>query len=80
MSIILPTTLIEGKTAVAGQKISSGVAFAPCRTLWVGTAGTATITDLMGNILTDFPLFQGENPIGSGLMTLTTAADVWALY
>lgn len=51
------------------------------RALWVGTAGTATMTDAKGNTLTDFPLKQGENPIIiSALTALGTAGDVWGMW
>lgn len=51
------------------------------RALWVGTAGTATMTSEAGDVLTDFPLKAGLNPIRiKRLSTLTTAADVWGLY
>lgn len=51
------------------------------RALWVGTGGTATMTDAEGNVLTDFPLKEGLVPIRiKRLSTLTTAADVWGLY
>ena len=66
--------------AGAAVKITSGEAFPACRGLWVGTAGTATITDSQGNTLTDFPLKEGPCPLQCKLVTLGTAADVWALY
>lgn len=51
------------------------------RSLWVGTAGTATIVDEAGNTLTDFPLLAGVNPIRiTKLTALGTASDVWAMY
>jgi hypothetical protein len=60
---------------------AAGADIAIPRALWVGTAGTATMTDAEGNTLTDFPLKAGLNPIRiRRLTTLTTAADVWGLY
>lgn len=51
------------------------------RALWVGTAGTANITDTNGNDADSFPLLQGLNPIGiSKLRAGGTADDIWALY
>lgn len=61
-------------------KITTNEAFDKCRALWVGTAGTATITTNTGAILTNFPLKEGPNPISCRLVALGTAADVWAMY
>lgn len=72
--------LAEMVAAEDGLKITSGQAFATCRALWCGTAGTATIVTAGGSTLTAFPLKEGLNPISAKTVTLTTAADVWALY
>ncbi|KRQ99259.1 hypothetical protein [Bradyrhizobium valentinum] len=61
-------------------KITSAQAFAECRALLVGTAGTATIVDADGDTATDYPLQQGYNPIRATKVTLGTANNVWALY
>jgi hypothetical protein len=51
------------------------------RGLLVGTAGTATVVDADGNTCTDIPLQAGYNPLQiQKLTTLTSAANVWALY
>lgn len=50
------------------------------RALWVGTAGTANLTDAEGNNVTDFPLKAGLNPIVvSKVRTGGTADDIWLL-
>lgn len=63
-------------------KVVDNVAFPEglCRFLWVGTAGTATITQPNNNVLTDFPLKEGLNPIRCTKVDLNGAADVWAGY
>jgi hypothetical protein len=50
------------------------------RYLWVGTAGTATMTDISGNTLTNFPLKAGRNDIRIASWTAGTAADVWGCW
>jgi hypothetical protein len=53
----------------------------PCRSLLVGTAGTANITDWSGNLCTNIPLQAGYNPIMCReVRTGGTASDIWALY
>ena len=60
---------------------ASASTIATTRSLWVGTAGTATMLDVSGNTLTDFPLLAGVNPIRiTKLTALGTASDVWAMY
>ena len=50
------------------------------KALWVGTAGTANLTDPEGNTMTDFPLKAGLNPIQvSRVRTGGTADDIWLL-
>lgn len=70
--------------ARAAVKVTPGASDLPdgvCRSLWAGTAGTATLIDACGNTCTDFPLIAGPNPISVRRVTsLGTAADVWALY
>ena len=61
---------------VSGQDFADGA----CRSLLVGTAGTATVIDFDGNTLTDIPLQQGYNPLRVRRVTLGTAANVWALF
>ena len=50
------------------------------RSLWVGTAGAATMTDAAGNTLTNFPLEKGLNPLRVTRISSATASDIWALY
>jgi hypothetical protein len=51
------------------------------RGLWVGTAGTANITDEAGTAHSDFPLKEGFNPVRiKRLATSGTADDIWGLY
>ena len=53
----------------------------PCRALLVGTAGTANIVDIRGNVRSDVPLQQGYNYLRAlRINTGGTAADIWALY
>lgn len=50
------------------------------RALWVGTAGTANITDTAGTDHADFPLKAGLNPIMvTKVRTGGTADDIWLL-
>ena len=52
-----------------------------CRSLLVGTAGTANIVDAQGNDLANVPLQQGYNPIRvARVKTGGAADDIWALY
>lgn len=52
----------------------------PCVALWVGTAGTANITDIDGEARTDVPLKEGLFPVGiKRLSTGGTADDIWAI-
>ena len=53
----------------------------PCRSLLVGTAGTANIVDGQGEERTGVPLQQGYNPIiCQQVRTGGTADNIWALY
>lgn len=64
-------------------KLTAGapLPFGPCKALLVGTAGTATLKDYMGNSCVNIPLQAGYNPICvSSLDALGTAADVWGLW
>lgn len=52
-----------------------------CRSLWVGTAGTANLMEPDGTIRTNVPLVQGPNPfVVKQVRTGGTAADIWAIY
>jgi hypothetical protein len=62
-------------------KADSDLEQGPCRSLNVGTAGTANLMDLTGEIRTDYPLQAGYNPIEvKQVRTGGTADDIWALY
>jgi hypothetical protein len=51
------------------------------RGLLVGTAGTANLMDMRGNIRTNVPLQAGYNWLRPRqIRTGGTAADIWALY
>lgn len=73
-----------GVTAVAAAsvtKAASDLPDGPARALWVGTAGTANLVDASGNVLSNFPLQAGLNPIAvRRVSTGGSAADIWALY
>lgn len=77
-----PNVLLErmGPTYRVPVQITSGVEFAECRSLLVGTAGTATLTDRDGGVAVDVPLQAGYNPIG-GIVKVEfgSAANIWAL-
>lgn len=75
---------ISNSTAMPGiyRKVTKGTALpsGPCRALWVGTPGTANITDYDGIAVTDFPLKSGMNPGCVSVQAGGTADDIWALY
>jgi len=88
MSDLKPFDLhnLKGATAPSGvfppvTKADADLPNGPCRSLWVGTAGTANLMDLTGAIRANFPLIAGPNPIAvKQVRTGGTAADIWALY
>jgi hypothetical protein len=52
-----------------------------CRGLLVGTAGTANLHDMRGNLRENVPLQQGYNPLRvRRVRTSGTADNIWALY
>jgi hypothetical protein len=52
-----------------------------CRSLLVGTAGTANLQQADGTTRTNVPLQQGYNPlICKQVRAGGTASDIWALY
>lgn len=52
-----------------------------CRCLWVGTAGTANLTQDDGTERVDFPPKEGPNPIRvKRVKAGGSADDIWALY
>lgn len=66
---------------VSVTKANSELTYGECRALVCGTAGTVNLVDASGNIITDFPLQQGYNPIRVvQVSTGGTADDIWALY
>lgn len=79
-----PTTLqsVEGASAYPlVTKANSALPNGPCRGLLVGTAGTANLKDIYGNIETDVPLSVGINPLKcSEVRTGGTADNIRALY
>lgn len=66
--------------AIGAVAVASNTAFAACRSLLVGTAGTATVTMVNGSVGTNMPLQAGYNPLQCTKVVFGTAADVWALY
>jgi hypothetical protein len=65
------------KVTKAASDLSTGTA----RALLCGTAGTANLVDAEGNVLSNFPLQQGYNPISvKRVSTGGDADDIWALY
>lgn len=68
------------RTPTGGVPVVTNVVFDSCAALWVGTAGTATLTSADGRTMTNFPLFQGMNEIQCTKVVLGTASDVWAMY
>lgn len=62
-------------------KADAALPHGACRSLLVGTAGTANLMDNNGNICADVPLQAGYNPIRCQQVRLGgTAANIWALY
>jgi hypothetical protein len=65
----------------AVTKADSNLPGGETRALVAGTAGTANLMDLDGNIIPNFPLQQGYNPLKViQVRTGGTASDIWALY
>lgn len=62
-------------------KADSDLAGGLCRGLLVGTAGTANLGDIAGNVRADVPLQQGYNPLAVlQVRSGGTADNIWALY
>lgn len=75
-SLMAPAQNIAPVTKGAAE-LTNGV----CRSLLVGTAGSANITTPDGTDLDAVPLQQGYNPIMvSKVRAGGTATDIWALY
>lgn len=71
------------RPAATAKKVtpgSSDLPDGPCVALCVGTAGAATMISAAGDVLTNFPLQQGYNPIQIRQVTSASASDIWALY
>jgi hypothetical protein len=67
--------------ASGAKPVTKGVAFNPCRALWIGTAGTLNFTTADGVALTDFPALTGLLPIAAASVEASGTADnIWALY
>jgi hypothetical protein len=53
----------------------------PCKTLLVGTAGTANLVEADGTVRANVPLQAGYNPLSAKRVnTGGTASDIWAIY
>jgi hypothetical protein len=62
-------------------KANSPLPDGTCRSLLVGSAGTANLVDADGNARANVPLQQGYNPLPCRQVSLGgTATDIWALY
>ena len=58
-----------------------GTPFPPPRAIQTDVAGTGTITDAGGNVLTGYPLTGQEQHIAiQAISALVTTAKVWGLY
>jgi len=66
--------------AERAMAVTDDVPFDECRALWVGTAGTGTVTFADGTVAADFPLLAGVNPLRCITVGFGTCDDVWALY
>lgn len=77
-----PSSLMApAQNMAAVTKGSSELPGGVCRSLLVGTAGTANITTPDGTDLDSVPLQQGYNPIMvSKVRAGGTADNIWALY
>lgn len=52
-----------------------------CRSLWVGSEGSANLIMPDGSKVEDFPLLVGLNPVAViGVESGGTADNIWALY
>ncbi len=72
-----PATKLVKLTKTDNTDLTDGA----CRSLLVGTAGTANIKDADGTDRANVPLQAGYNPIRIiQLETGGTADDIWALY
>ena len=74
---------VSGSPARKVVPLTRGVPFTdgPCRSLLVGAAGTANITDGDGFDRDNVPLQQGYNPlVVTALRVGGTANDFWGLY
>lgn len=70
-------TLTFAPVSKADANLPGGV----CRSLLVGTAGTANLMQEDGTIRMDVPLQQGYNPLAVlQVRTGGTADNIWALY
>jgi len=77
---------MSGKTYPATSyvpvtKANTDFALGTCRSLLVGTAGTANLMQADGTVRADVPLQRGYNYIEARqVRTGGTADDIWALY
>jgi hypothetical protein len=60
---------------------TDGTAFAPPRKIIGDKAGTATVTDFMGDTIASFPITgQEQNVAVTAIGSLSTTTKVWGLY
>lgn len=76
-----PAASAPAGAVVPVTKADAALPDGECRSLLVGTAGTANITDGNGVNRANVPLQAGYNPIVcQQVRTGGTASDIWALY
>ena len=72
---------LPGRKYVPVTKAAGDLPGGVCRTLLVGTPGTANLTQEDGTPRDNVPLQQGYNPIVcKQVRPGGTAADIWAVY
>lgn len=76
-----PEQIIPGNKFVPVIKADADLTNGACRALWVGTAGTANLTEVDGTERTGVPLQAGLFPCKVLQVRLGGTADnIWALY
>lgn len=63
------------------QLPTDGAAFDPPRKIIGNAPGTATVTDLAGDVIPNFPITGGEqNIVIQAISALSTTTTIWGLY
>jgi hypothetical protein len=72
----MPTMVFAPLTA-NGNPFAGGAV----RAIWATTAGTATITDLAGNVIPNFPIVAGRNDIAvSAINNAGGLGNIFGMY